>query len=111
LVAYARVMLQPIHAVLLFSAYDILSVSEKGLMSVLARILGVRVVWSIRSDIPGQAPPGLKTTLMQLLLRSATVVVCQTDGAADKMRKVLGVNPGQIVCIPNWIDCAAYPVN
>lgn len=96
------------HCLLLFSSYALPSVLEKGVMCAIARARGIRVVWSIRSEV---RPFGmLKTSVMRTLLRLADVLLCQTNGAAHSLRQILSIPNERVVCIPNWIDCASYPV-
>jgi len=108
LLLFIRATASPVRCVLLFSSFTFFSVVEKGVMCVIARIRGIRVVWSLRSEIRSRGR--LKANIMRKMLRGADVLLCQTDSAVRDLHQVLRSRDKQIFCVPNWIDCASYPV-
>lgn len=86
------------------------SFAEKGLMVLLARALRRRVVLCPRS---GMLVDDLQRSrayrwFIPLVLRRASVVVCQSTEWKDLFTGLVGACPGKFVVIPNWINAEEY---
>lgn len=82
---------------------------EKGLMVLLARACGRRVVLAPRSGIliDDYARGPLWRIFIRAVLRSANVVVCQSRGWRETFAR-WGVPRARLTVIPNWIDAAPF---
>lgn len=99
---------RPVDGVLVFSSYRTASLAEKGLMCILSHGLGKRVVISFRSEVKAQPVDRWLLWYKRWMVRSADVLICQSERAAQALVDLLGVRQDQIVVIPNWIDSAVY---
>lgn len=98
----------PVSAILIFTSWDALSFLEKGLMCLLGRACGRRVVLSIRSEVRLGEAGALLTWFRRLVLSRCSVMMCQSAEAAANLTKLLGAADDRINVIPNWIDVERY---
>lgn len=82
---------------------------EKGLMVLLARASGRRVVLAPRSGIlvDDYARGPFWRTFIRAVLGSANVVVCQSSGWCETFAR-WGVARARLTVIPNWIDATPF---
>lgn len=97
-----------VSAILIFTSWDALSFLEKGLMCLLGRACGKRVVLSIRSEVRLSDTDSLLTRFRRLVLRRCSVMMCQSAEAATNLAKLLGAADDRINVIPNWINVERY---
>ena len=94
---------------LIFSSFSINSLAEKGLMCLLGRFFGKRVVISLRSEIrPFRGLSSWSHPFVRAALRSCDVVMCQSPVAAAALTSFWRCDPATIAVIPNWIDLDPY---
>ncbi len=98
-----------IDVVLIFSALMGISIYEKGLMCILAKSFGKRVVLSTRShpSLPNRVPRFFQR-YVKLVCKFCDVIVCQSQLGQQDMRLLFDVPPGKLRVIPNWIDGEKY---
>jgi len=92
--------------ILVFSGWAMASMLEKGIMCVLSRIWGARVVLTLRSEIT--ACHGAKRWFLRWALNSADVVICQSLEAGASLRELFPSAARRIRVVPNWIDTSQY---
>ena len=83
---------------------------EKGLMVLIARAFGKRVVLSPRS---GLIPDDLERSPLirrfaRLVLRRCDVVICQSRSWRDFYQSLSGLPSSHFAVIPNWLDATPY---
>lgn len=93
---------------LIFSSYNAASLSEKGLMCILGKLFGKRVVLSLRSEVKPQGDDRWLRWFKRRVILSCDTVICQSKAAAQAVAEVLGCSGANTVVIPNWIDCTKY---
>jgi glycosyltransferase involved in cell wall biosynthesis len=103
-------MLRAPRARVLIFAGDGPSLVEKGCMVLLARSLRRHVVLCPRSGmvIDDFERSAFFRRFIPLVLRNASVVLCQSPGWAQWYGRIGGVAPQRIEVIPNWIRAADY---
>lgn len=108
-VRFALRMLPGRDRIALIFASDGFGFMEKGLMVLLARALGRRVVLAPRSGIlvDDYARGPAWRAFIRTVLRAANVVVCQSESWRETFSR-WGVPQDRLTVIPNWIDAAPF---
>ncbi len=87
-----------------------MSFVEKGLMALVSRTLGKRVVLCPRSGLILDDVEG--STFMRwyvpFVLKHVDIVVCQGESWQRRFRELAGVAPESLVVVPNWMDFTSY---
>lgn len=98
-----------VDGLLVFSSFTPTSLAEKGLICMLGRLMGKRVVWSIRfGPSQPQRLRELHRRFVRRIGRSCHVVMCQSNLAAEMMEQIFEVDPAKIRVIPNWIESEKF---
>ncbi len=100
-----------VSAVLLFVPFLGYSLLEKGLMAVLAKSLGKRVVISLRSEITPRVLQPFSHTVQNFIgyaLQHCDAFICQSQRAANDLKQMYPDVAGTICIAPNWIDAARF---
>ncbi len=94
-------------AILIFSPFFSASLLEKGIMCLLGRAAGKRVVLSLRTEIKR---PGSKRffDFTRRVIQSCDVIICQSEMAAQAIADLYGPDLPDLLVQHNWIDAAAY---
>jgi glycosyltransferase involved in cell wall biosynthesis len=115
---YALVRLTKVVGYLIFRRVDGLFVFaplltsgllDRGLMCIAGRLLGRRVVISLRNEIrPLPTLRWLTEWYARMVLRSCHAIHCQNQIAAGNLVRFYACDPAKLVVIPNWIDVESY---
>jgi len=95
--------------VFVFSAFTFLPLCEKAFYCWTGKLLGKRVVLSIRSEVCWRQRPGLRWVAKQVL-SACDAVICQSERAKRSLTQESLVEADKISVIPNWINLSRYPV-
>ena len=92
-------------ALLIFSSLRGVSIYEKGLMCVLGRAFGKRVVLSTRSH-PKLADrfPRIFQNYVRFSMRCCDQIICQSELGRAELSQLFSVDCNKIHIVPNWID-------
>jgi glycosyltransferase involved in cell wall biosynthesis len=75
----------------------------------LARVLGVRLVWTIHNEVSHDARfPGIETRLMRRVARLADRTIVHSESARKRLRNVLPAQPGRTIVVPHGHFRSAY---
>ncbi len=100
-----------VSALLIFTPIIVPSLLEKGLMCVLGKLFGKRVVVSLRSTITPDAfvgYPRMAASLIRYALTKADAFICQSQKAADDLHALYPNLRGTVSVLKNWIDVSRY---
>lgn len=98
-------LFQRCDGVLIFSAFEPLSLAEKGLMLHLSRLCRVKSTFCLRSEIYSLAKQGRFLRLLaRVTVPYASQIVVQTDSAAAALRGQLRIRHDKIAVVANWVD-------
>ena len=98
-----------VDGLLVVTSFTGASLAEKGLMCILARLLGKRVVLCIRyGPFRSRRFRFINWLFAKLVIKSCHVIICQSPIAADRLKKYFGCRESRITVIPNWIDADRY---
>lgn len=109
LLLVSLLLFQKVDTVLVFCNFLPLSLADKGLACVLARLFRKRVVLSLRTEVtePSQRGRWFRA-LVNIVLRSCDVVICQSPVAANSLGQYGSCRPSQLRIVRNWLDPADY---
>jgi glycosyltransferase involved in cell wall biosynthesis len=112
-VRFAQVMgwliFRRIDGVFVFAPLAASGFIDRGLMCLAGRLLGKRVVLSLRSEIrPLKKFQRISEAFVRMVLRACHAVHCQNSIAAENLVRYYGYDERRIVVIPNWIDASQY---
>ena len=98
-----------VDVVLIFSSSLPLSMLEKGLMCILARLAGKRVVLSLRFHpyVPSGMPRAY-TAFVRFACRCCTTIMTQNQLAADDLSALFAVDPNKTKVVHNWVDTTVF---
>lgn len=98
-----------VDGVLIFASAR-LSFVEKGVMAILARTRGKRVVLAPRSGLitDDLASSAFMRRFVPHVLRQCDVVLCQGAGWKTTFQRIAGMPDERFAVVPNWIDPAPY---
>ena len=97
-----------VDALFVFTMLEFSSFSEKGLMLILARLLGKRTVLSIRSQVRELKSDKYVFWYRRLVLRCCSSFVCQSEHAASALINRFGCPKEKIEIVANWVDANRY---
>lgn len=103
-------MTKRIQATLIFSRYQIGGFLEKGIIAIVASILGQRSILSIRSEVRSFPYDRYTTWFRKIVVWSCHRVICQSEEAKFELISRLQCPAEKIIVIPNWIDSSRYVV-
>lgn len=101
-----------IDAALIFTGGG-MSFLEKGLMSLLAKLFGKKVILAPRSGFLKQniESRGFLFRYIKLVFENVDIIICQGKTWRHMFETQVGINPKKLVIIPNWIDPSIYRNN
>jgi glycosyltransferase involved in cell wall biosynthesis len=99
-----------VQATLIFTRYEFSSFLEKGIIAIMARILGRRSIISIRSEVRPFGHDKFTNGFRKFVVWLCDAIICQSEEAAGQLVQFLNCPREKIVVIPNWIDTTAYTV-
>lgn len=111
LIKYFKIFtISEVDAVIIFSA-ERFSFLEKSLMSIIAKMLGKGVIFSVRSGyFRDDCSKAWWKVLSKIGLSFSDKIICQGKNWIDFYIKVLGIKPEKCAVIPNFIEVGKYNV-
>jgi len=103
---YSLKITMGVDVALIFSASG-LSMLEKGVMSIIARVFMVPVVFAPRGSEIGRVV-GWKRKLYSFLLRRSTLIICQSEQWKKFYIELTGFNENKVAVVYNWIHLDEY---
>lgn len=99
-------------AVLIFVGHG-MSFLEKGLMALLAKLFGKKVILAPRSGFLKQNIKERRFLYryIKFVFKKVDYIICQGKSWHQLFETQVGVSPSKLVIVPNWIDSSVYRIN
>lgn len=102
-------MTRRVQGVLIFTGMSATAFMEKGLMCLIARLFGKRIVLAPRSEV--KRFRGLASILNPYVrgaLQACDGIICQSQQAKSRLQDDFGCADAKLRIVPAWIDATAY---